>query len=134
MTKRSPTLGRRAKNGIPKLDEFNHDASTNTSSANVSRTYPINVGASAPLLPPSDDTVRDRLFVLFGERLRSARLALGLKQSEVARLTGLTQQYLSLVERGQKNVTLKTMMALAYVVKQDVSTMLQLPERSRSKS
>jgi transposase-like protein len=33
----------------------------------------------------------------------------GLKQSGIARMTGFTQQYLSLIEAGQQSVTFKTM-------------------------
>ena len=42
----------------------------------------------------------------------------------MARLTGLTQQRLSLIESGKKNLTLRTMVRLAQVVNQNVSDML----------
>jgi transcriptional regulator with XRE-family HTH domain len=67
----------------------------------------------------------DDLLAVFGENLRQARLAANLNQIELASQTGLTQQYLSAIEAGQKNVTLRTMMRLAKVLGQDVSTMLQ---------
>lgn len=38
----------------------------------------------------------------FGNNLRAARLKAGLKQLDVAAQTGLTQQYLSLIEAGQQ--------------------------------
>src|ERR1700720_2785335 len=59
------------------------------------------------------DEVPEELQVVFGENLKAARLKCGLKQSELAERTGLTQQYLSLIETGHQNLTLKTMMALA---------------------
>jgi DNA-binding XRE family transcriptional regulator len=64
------------------------------------------------------------LFAIFGENLKAARLACGLKQSDVAKQTGLTQQRLSLIEAGHQNLTLKTMMRLAQVVGHEVSAML----------
>jgi DNA-binding Xre family transcriptional regulator len=44
----------------------------------------------------------------------------------------LTQQYLSLIETGHQNITLKTMMALARVVGCNVSDMLRQPPKGRS--
>jgi HTH-type transcriptional regulator/antitoxin HipB len=70
------------------------------------------------------------LQAVFGENLKAARLKAGLKQSELAEKTGLTQQYLSLIETGRKNVTLRTMMELAKIVGQEVSVMLR---RTRSR-
>jgi DNA-binding Xre family transcriptional regulator len=43
----------------------------------------------------------------------------------------LTQQYLSLIETGHQNITLKTMMALARVVGCNVSDMLRQPPKGR---
>lgn len=40
-------------------------------------------------------------------------------------MTGLTQQYLSLIEAGQQNVTIKTMALLAKVVDHDLINLLQ---------
>ena len=62
---------------------------------------------------------------IFGVNLKEARLKSNLKQSDVAALTGLTQQYLSLIEAGQQNVTIKTMALLAKVVDHDLLHLLQ---------
>jgi len=56
-----------------------------------------------------------------------------LKQSEVAALTGLTQQYLSLIEAGQQNVTVRTMALLAKVVDHDIIDLLQTVTGADSK-
>jgi transcriptional regulator with XRE-family HTH domain len=62
-----------------------------------------------------------RMFqAIFGQHLKAARLQAGLKQSDVTARTGLTQQYLSLIEAGQQNITLKTMILLAEVVDHDI--------------
>ena len=67
----------------------------------------------------------------FGETLRAARHAAGLKQADVAEKTGLTQQYLSLIEIGQQNITLRTMIALAEVVGEDLPDMLRKTKPGR---
>jgi DNA-binding XRE family transcriptional regulator len=79
---------------------------------------------------PKDEASED-LQVVFGENLKAARLKCGLKQSELAERTGLTQQYLSLIEIGHQNLTLKTMMALAQVVGGNVSDMLRQSPKGR---
>jgi DNA-binding XRE family transcriptional regulator len=62
---------------------------------------------------------------IFGVNLKEARLKSALKQSDVATMTGLTQQYLSLIEAGQQNVTIKTMALLAKVVDHSLIHLLQ---------
>jgi DNA-binding XRE family transcriptional regulator len=62
---------------------------------------------------------------IFGVNLKAARLKSNLKQSDVAVTTGLTQQYLSLIEAGQQNVTIKTMALLAKVVDHDLVHLLK---------
>lgn len=62
---------------------------------------------------------------IFGTNLRAARVDAGLKQSEVASVTGLTQQYLSLIEAGQQNLTMRTMAILAEVVARDLLDLLR---------
>jgi transcriptional regulator with XRE-family HTH domain len=69
------------------------------------------------------------LQILFGENLRTARLIAGLSQAELATRSGLTQQYLSKIETGHKNVTLRTMAALAKVVGREVSVLLRHPRK-----
>jgi DNA-binding XRE family transcriptional regulator len=65
------------------------------------------------------------LQVIFGENLKAARLKCGFKQSDMAERTGLPQQYLSQIELGQQNITLKTMELLAKVVERDASSMIR---------
>ena len=75
------------------------------------------------------DETPDPLQILFGENLRTARLIAGLSQAELATRSGLTQQYLSKIETGHKNVTLRTMAALAKVVGREVSVLLRYPRK-----
>jgi ribosome-binding protein aMBF1 (putative translation factor) len=74
------------------------------------------------------DKVLVELQVIFGENLRIARSKRGLRQHELAERTGLPQQYLSLIELGQQNVTLRTVELLAKVLGQDPSSMLRRPK------
>lgn len=74
-----------------------------------------------PAAPPA-------LQVLFGERLRQARIEAGITQAEMAERSGVHIQYVSRVERGQRNLTLSTMAKLAAVVGRSVSDMLREPE------
>ncbi len=83
---------------------------------------PAHEGASAP----------PALQVLFGERLRQARIAAGMTQAEMAERSGVHVHYVSKVELGQKNLTLGTMTKLAAVVGRSVSDMLREPERPQS--
>src|SRR5260370_4931715 len=50
--------------------------------------------------------------IIFGQNVRAARIKAGLTQAQLAERTGLTQQYVSLVEAGHQNITLDTMAAL----------------------
>ncbi|MBN8875456.1 MAG: helix-turn-helix transcriptional regulator [Rhodospirillales bacterium] len=70
---------------------------------------------------------------VFGANLRAARMEAGLNQPEVAQMTGLAQQYLSLIEGGEQNLTMRTMAILAKVVDCDLVELLKHSvEASRS--
>ena len=88
----------------------------------------------APEVSAHEERVREDFQAIFGQNLRAARLQAGLKQSDVAARTGLTQQYLSLIEAGQQNVTLRTMSLLAEVVDHDLRDMLRKTLDSTEKS
>ena len=76
-------------------------------------------------LPKSNSSVPDDLRKIFGQNVRAARIKAGLMQAQLAKRTGLTQQYVSLIEAGHQNVTLDTMAALARAVGRDVSALLR---------
>lgn len=83
----------------------------------------------ADTLAANTDEAPSPLQILFGENLRTARLIAGLSQAELAARSGLTQQYLSKVETGHKNVTLRTMATLAQAVGREVSVLLRHPRK-----
>ena len=80
-------------------------------------------------LAANTDEAPSPLQILFGENLRTARLIAGLSQAELAARAGLMQQYLSKVETGHKNVTLRTIAVLAKAVGRDVSVLLRHPRK-----
>ncbi|MFL9900028.1 helix-turn-helix transcriptional regulator [Paraburkholderia fungorum] len=59
-----------------------------------------------------------------GKVIRSLRRGLKLTQNELASRCGLTAQYLSLLELGQVNVSLDTLLAISSELGQPLSTML----------
>ena len=63
------------------------------------------VGWSPDFSPPNPRD-GDGIGIPFGRRLREARKRAGLSQAEVARRLGMTQSYVSRVERGDQNITL----------------------------
>ena len=67
----------------------------------------------------------DNASAVFGQRFRKARLKAKLSQQDIERLSGLPQQYISSVERGQQNPTLETMTRLADAVGQPLSELLK---------
>jgi transcriptional regulator with XRE-family HTH domain len=66
----------------------------------------------------------DRLADLFGGELRIARDNAGLTQRQVAEIAGLSQPFVSLVERGQRQPEWRTACSLAAAVAHDLSIRL----------
>lgn len=60
----------------------------------------------------------------FGRSLREARERAGLSQADVAARLGMTQSYVSRVERGDQNITLSACAAFAQAVGCIFSTVL----------
>lgn len=82
----------------------------------------------APGPPPADGDgprCRPDQQATFGRNFEAARVLKNLSQHEVARLTGTPQPYISNLERGLKNPTLRTMERLARAVGSDLRTLLK---------
>lgn len=58
-------------------------------------------------------TTTDPDAIAFGTRVRARRIELGLTQEQLAEKCGLHFTYVSSVERGERNVTLRTIVRLA---------------------
>ncbi len=65
------------------------------------------------------------LQVAFGENVRSQRMKLGLKQSDLSIRCGIDQSVISKIERGEFNLTIKQMTRLAKALNGEVTSMLK---------
>ncbi len=73
----------------------------------------------------STETARMR----FARLLKAERLARGISQEALAELAGLHRTYVGSVERGERNIAVDNMEALANAMGLDVSELLRTPER-----
>lgn len=55
--------------------------------------------------------------ILFGKRVRALRVEQGLSQEELAELADLHRNYVGGVERGERNIALLNIIALAHALK-----------------
>jgi transcriptional regulator with XRE-family HTH domain len=60
----------------------------------------------------------------FGERVRSERLKLGLSQEKFADRANVHRTYIGMIERAEKNITLKNIEKLAKALKVRVNELL----------
>lgn len=74
-------------------------------------------------------TVHDRLVVALGQVLQEHRNQLRLSQSQLAESSDFHRSYISDVERGYRNISLKNLSRLAAALKVPASTLLMLAER-----
>ncbi|WP_234731810.1 helix-turn-helix domain-containing protein [Acidocella facilis] len=65
---------------------------------------------------------------LVGRNFARLRKARGLTQEEVEARSGLSQQYLSSLERGRRNPTVITLYELAQVLKVSVADLVRMDE------
>jgi transcriptional regulator with XRE-family HTH domain len=59
-----------------------------------------------------DDPEVKRLRLKFGEDVREARIKAGLSQAQLAQRLGRTQQYVSLIESGQRRLPMEAMVLI----------------------
>jgi transcriptional regulator with XRE-family HTH domain len=60
-----------------------------------------------------------------GERIRKLRARKGWSQEEFAAISGLHRTYIGAVERGEKNLTLSTMLTLAKTLERTISELFR---------
>jgi transcriptional regulator with XRE-family HTH domain len=68
-----------------------------------------------------------------GQNLRAYRLARGLSQEAFADLMGVHRTYMGGLERGERNLTLKSVERIAAAVDIDPVTLLTAPTKRRTK-
>lgn len=62
----------------------------------------------------------------FGERVRERRKALGLSQEELAELADVHRTYVGMIERGEKNITLRNIAKFAKALRTPIYDLLKL--------
>ena len=63
----------------------------------------------------------------FARLLKTERLAKGISQEALAELAGLHRTYVGSVERGERNIAVDNMEALASALELDISALLKSP-------
>jgi transcriptional regulator with XRE-family HTH domain len=74
-------------------------------------------------------SAHDRLVVALGQILQEQRLLLGLSQTQLAEASDFHRSYISDVERGYRNISLRNLSRLATALNLPVSTALVQAER-----
>lgn len=69
-------------------------------------------------------TTDQDILIQLGDRLREARKRANLSQEELAHLSGLHRTYISLVERGGRNVTVLNLLSIAGVLGVDAGEII----------
>ncbi|UYN90432.1 MAG: helix-turn-helix transcriptional regulator [Anaerolineales bacterium] len=68
---------------------------------------------------------RPTVLVTFGAAVRKNRLKRGLSQEQLAEIAGLHRTYIGMIERGEKNITLKNIWKIAYALNLPASNLLE---------
>ncbi|PIQ92507.1 MAG: transcriptional regulator [Parcubacteria group bacterium CG11_big_fil_rev_8_21_14_0_20_39_14] len=61
--------------------------------------------------------MKKEVLIKFGNRVRAERTKLGLSQEELASRAGVHRTYIGMIERAEKNITLKNIEKLARALK-----------------
>ncbi len=70
--------------------------------------------------------MRQDSLLLFGLRVRELRSEKGISQEELAALTDLDRTYISGIERGKRNLSLKNILKIASALNVTVSQLLDI--------
>jgi transcriptional regulator with XRE-family HTH domain len=62
----------------------------------------------------------------FGRKVREKRQAVGISQERLAELAGVHRTYVGMIERGEKNVTLRNIEKLAKALKTPIHELMNL--------
>lgn len=65
--------------------------------------------------------MKNEILTKFGRKLREERIKLGLSQEELASLTGVHRTYIGMIERAEKNITLKNIGKITEALGQRIS-------------
>lgn len=70
--------------------------------------------------------VENDILKVFGKRIRELRLDRQLSQEQLAELTGFHRTYIGMVERGERNISLKNIAIFSKVFDLDISELFNL--------
>ena len=70
------------------------------------------------------------LVQLFGRNVQERRRELGLTQEDLEGLTGLRRSYISDLERGRRNPTIRALQRLADALQTEPAALVRLPNRA----
>jgi transcriptional regulator with XRE-family HTH domain len=68
---------------------------------------------------------KEEILVQFGNRIRERRIFLGISQEKLAEITGFHRTYIGMVERGERNISLKNINVFANAFKLSTSQLLE---------
>lgn len=68
--------------------------------------------------------MKDSALLQFGRKIREERNKLGISQEELAERAGVHRTYIGMLERGEKNITLKNIKKIAKALKIKISNLL----------
>ncbi|WP_423819195.1 helix-turn-helix transcriptional regulator [Salinimicrobium sp. TIG7-5_MAKvit] len=75
-------------------------------------------------------TDKTDILQIFGNSVRQVRLSKGISQEELAHLAGFHRTYIGMIERAERNITLKNIEKLASAL--EVSLTSLLPHESKN--
>ena len=70
------------------------------------------------------------LVQIFGRNVQDRRKELGLTQEDLEGLTGLRRSYISDLERGRRNPTIRALQRLADALQTEPAALVRLPNRA----
>jgi transcriptional regulator with XRE-family HTH domain len=67
----------------------------------------------------------EEILIQFGNRIRERRTAMGISQEKLAEITGFHRTYIGMVERGERNISLKNINVFANAFNLSTSELLE---------
>lgn len=61
----------------------------------------------------------------FGQKVRQKRLSLGISQEELAERAGVHRTYVGMIERGEKNITLRNIVKFAKALELPIQDLMK---------
>lgn len=68
---------------------------------------------------------RTKILLHFGQRVRKIRKSVGLSQEELSYKSNVNRTYIGMIERGEKNVTLLTIVKIAKALEINITDLFE---------